>query len=269
MPDQPLGGGAGRPPSVGGAGKPPIDNHTASPPRQGTPGVPPGMNMNMTYGTPDPAPFGARPEIYRLPEAITVRGPVSIYLTDEGIHGEVESVVEAWLATADGFIGERDEPVIGSWFRRMVVYFKVRAPKPDSLAYRSARETLFTAVHAADSRLIQAQDAYVTATLLQNVGPVLQALQPTRDAVVRAGALLIVKVDWVVQVYQLTAVQQVLLDHRPELAASPTEIIAALRLHEADSQESPDKTDAGEAVLPSERRQVGSGRGETAAATGN
>jgi hypothetical protein len=33
-----------------------------------------------------------------------------------------------------------------------------------------------TAAHVADSRLVQAQDAYVTATLLQNVAPVLQAL---------------------------------------------------------------------------------------------
>ena len=74
-------------------------------------------------------------------------------------------------------------------------------------------------------------------TLLQNVGPVLQALQPTKDAVVRAGALLIVKIDWVVQVHQLTAAQQALLDHRPGLAASPMEIIAALRLLDPAVQE--------------------------------
>jgi hypothetical protein len=35
---------------------------------------------------------------------------------------------------------------------------------------------------------------------MKNVGPALQALQPTKDAIVRAGALLIVKIDWVVQV---------------------------------------------------------------------
>jgi hypothetical protein len=66
--------------------------------------------------------------------------------------------------------------------------------------------------------------------LLQSVGPVLQALQPTKDAVVRAGALLIIKIEWMVQVHQLTAAQQAILDHRPNLAASPAEIIAALQL---------------------------------------
>lgn len=60
----------------------------------------------------------------------------------------------------------------------------------------AARSALVTATHVADSHLVQAQDAYVTATLLQTVAPVLQALHPTKDAVVRAGALLIVKVDW-------------------------------------------------------------------------
>jgi hypothetical protein len=93
----------------------------------------------------------------------------------------------------------------------------------------ATREALLTAAHVADSHLIQAQDAYVTATLLQNTGPVLQALQPTRDAVIRAGALLIIKADWVVYVYQLTAAQQAILDHQPHLAAAgPKEIITTL-----------------------------------------
>jgi hypothetical protein len=114
---------------------------------------------------------------------------------------------------------------LGSWFRRIDASVK-RAAKTSA-----AREALLTAAHIADSRLVQTQDAYVTATLLQNVGPVLQALQPTKDAVVRAGALLIVKVDWVVHVYQLSAAQQTILDHhQPQLPGSPGEVIAALRL---------------------------------------
>lgn len=93
----------------------------------------------------------------------------------------------------------------------------------------AARNALLTAVHVADSRLIQTQDAHVTSTLLQNAGPVLQALQPTRDATIRAGALLIIKADWAVYVYQLTAAQQAILDHQPHLAtATPKEIITAL-----------------------------------------
>jgi hypothetical protein len=117
---------------------------------------------------------------------------------------------------------------MGSWSRRIEAVKK-------AIGTPAGQEAILTAVHVADSHLVQAQDAYVTSTLLQNVGPVLQALQPTKDAVVRAGALLIVKVDWEVQVHQLTAAQQAILDHRPQLAASPREIISALQLTEADS----------------------------------
>jgi hypothetical protein len=150
--------------------------------------------------------------------------PVSIYLADEDIHKQVEKAVKRWLAKADLSIDKLHKPVIGSWFRRMDASVK--------------REALLTATHIADSRLVQTQDAYVTSTLLQNVGPVLLALQPTKDAVVRAGALLIVKIDWVVQIHQLTAVQQATLDHRPHLAASPKEIIAALQDPESVYQKS-------------------------------
>jgi len=62
------------------------------------------------------------------------------------------------------------------------------------------------AAHAADLRVALAQDATVTATMLQNLGPVIEALQPTKDAVLRVGALLIVKVDWTIVVHRLTAV---------------------------------------------------------------
>lgn len=181
---------------------------------------------------------------------VTALVPVSIYLSDESIHEQVEIAVEDWLATADVSIDARREPVIGSWFRLMSASLKrvVMAPV--------GREVLLTAAHVADSHLVQAQDAYVTATLLQNVGPVLQALQPTKDAVVRTGALLIVKVDWVVHVHQLTAAQQVVLDHQPDLAASPGEIIAALQSPDSAPQET---------TLQSAAPQLGTGTTATTA----
>jgi hypothetical protein len=156
-----------------------------------------------------------------LPDRMTV----SIYIADESIHAQVEVAVEQWLNSAGVYIFGRGEPVMGSWFKRIQASIAKAAVTP------AGREAALTATHIADTRLVQAQDAYVTATLLQNVGPVLQALQPTKDAVVRAGALLIVKIDWAVQVHQLTAVQQAILDHQPNLVASPKEIAAALQLH--------------------------------------
>lgn len=150
--------------------------------------------------------------------------PITIYLSDETIHPQVETAIEALLDEAGLQIESRDDPILGSWFRRMVATVKQAMGSP------AGREATLIAAHIADTRLVLIQDATVTASLLQNLGPVLGALQPTKDAVIRAGALLIVKDDWVVKVFQLTAAQQALLDHRPQLSRSPHEVIAALNL---------------------------------------
>jgi Effector Associated Constant Component 1 len=159
--------------------------------------------------------------------------PITIYLSNGQIHDQVEAAIDELLAAAGLRIRDREEPVIGSWFRRM------RAAIKDVMRSPAAREGALVAAHAADTRLVLAQDAAVTATLLQNLGPVIASLQPTKDAVLRVGALLIVKVDWVVNVFQLTAAQQALLDHRPQLATSPHEIIAALNLTAASEGDGP------------------------------
>ncbi len=150
--------------------------------------------------------------------------PITIYLSDATIHARVEAAVEDLIVSAGGFIEQREDPVLGSWFRRM------RAKTSTVIGSSGVREVVMAAAHAADLRVALAQDATVTATMLQNLGPVIEALQPTKDAVLRVGALLIVKVDWTIVVHQLTAAQQLLLDHRPQLATSPAEILTALEL---------------------------------------
>jgi hypothetical protein len=107
-----------------------------------------------------------------------------------------------------------------------------------------AHEVKIVATHAAESLLVHAQDATVTATMMQNLGPVLTALQPTKDAMIRAGALLIVKVDGAVMVHQLTAVQQLKLDHQPQLARSPHDILAALELRTGNSTQPREELDS-------------------------
>jgi hypothetical protein len=160
--------------------------------------------------------------------------PASIYLADADIAAEVEDAVESWLENAGLVVEERERPVIGSWFRSLSVGVK------QAVHSGAIQDAALTAVHAADNRLVLYQDAQTTALLLQNLGPVIASLQPTKDAVVRAGALLIVKVDWQLQVFQLTAAQQAVLDHRPRLAAAPGEIIQALQLSQPeDGQEVP------------------------------
>jgi len=149
--------------------------------------------------------------------------PVTIYLSEETGHELVQSAVENLLNEVGLRIESRDEPVIGSWFRQMwaAVGRGVRTP--------IAREGALVATHMADTRLVLAQDAVITSKLMENLPPLIESLQPTKDAVIRIGALLIVKVDWVVTIHQLTAAQQAILDHRPQLTAAPHEIITTLK----------------------------------------
>ncbi len=168
--------------------------------------------------------WGSRPVELSWHLADSADLPVSIYIADETIHENVETAIEHWLTAAGLDIAEWGEPVIGSWFRAL------RAAAKQAVNSGVVQDATLTAVHAADTRLVLYQDAQTTALLLQNLGPVITALQPTKDAVIRAGALLIVKVDWQIQVFQLTAAQQAVLDHRPRLASSPYEIIQALQL---------------------------------------
>jgi transcriptional regulator with XRE-family HTH domain len=149
---------------------------------------------------------------------------VTIYLSDEAAHQRVEAAVEDFLASAGAVVDHRDEPILGSWFRRLRARLARTARSP------LAREALITAAHLADARLVLAQDAAVTADLLSHLGPVIAALESTKEAVIRTGALLIVKIDDKVAVHQLTASQQLQLDHQPALATSAREILTTLQL---------------------------------------
>jgi len=80
---------------------------------------------------------------------------------------------------------------------------------------------------------VLAHDARVTATMLEHLGPVLESLKSTKDAVIRLGAVLIVKLDKQLVVHQLTAAQQLRLDHQPQLAMSPRDILTALEISPA------------------------------------
>jgi hypothetical protein len=150
--------------------------------------------------------------------------PVTIYLSDEAAHQRVQDAVEDFLASAGAEVVHRDDPVLGSWFRQMGAKLTGMARSP------FARELVTTGGHALEAHVVHAKDAAVTAGLLQYLGPVITSLEPVDESVIRAGALLIVKVPGKLIVHQLTASQQLQLDHQPNLASSPHEILTALQI---------------------------------------
>ena len=191
------------------------------PPGLGAVLVPPGRAEGAEDGPPGEPIIASRSGARTL--------PVTIYVADEHIHAEVEAAVEAMLEAAGLRIESWEDPVRGSWFRRM------SARARDGLLSPAGQEAALTAAHALDARLVLSQDAEVTARLMENLAPVLTALHPTKDAVIRVGALVVVKVDGSVSVFQLTPAQQLQLNHSRQLAMTPADLEAALRAGQWES----------------------------------
>jgi hypothetical protein len=197
-----------------------------------------GSTSDVTYASPQQSPKGTggqpRSSVEREQAAakksqVQTTLPITIYISDESAHEQVEGAVEDLLTAAGAHIEHRDDPIRGSWSRRMRAKIRILLDSP------VGNEAKNLTLHAAETRLVHAQDAAVTATLLQNLGSVLVAVQTTKEAVIRTGALLIVKIDSTLVVHQLTPAQQLQLDHQPQLAWSPHQILSALEIRPGSS----------------------------------
>ncbi|OLR90195.1 hypothetical protein [Actinokineospora bangkokensis] len=142
---------------------------------------------------------------------------VSVYLDSAEGHERVEAAVEGFLAHYGARVSSREDPVLGSWFRRMGARLRVAAGSELGLEARLALE-----------QKLQQQNAANAAALMQNLGPLLTAIQAQREAVIRLGPVLVVKVEDQVVVHQLTTQQQLALDHRPGLLKAPRDVLAAI-----------------------------------------
>jgi hypothetical protein len=154
--------------------------------------------------------------------------PVAIYLRDESSHERVERAVEDAARSLGLDITERDEPVVGSWFRRM------RATLIGGMQSHAGQEVLAAAAHRADLELVLRPEAEVAALWMVNLAPLITSLENTQDAVVYLGIVLIVKNNGALSVNKLTTRQQLILNHSPHLLAAPGKILRALGLPEGE-----------------------------------
>jgi hypothetical protein len=107
--------------------------------------------------------------------------PITIYLADESVHEQVEAAVDNLLKSVGSRIERRGDPIIDSWFHRM------RATISETASSPPGQEAVTLVAHAAEARLIHDQGATITTKMVQNLGPVLTAFQPTKDAVLGCG----------------------------------------------------------------------------------
>jgi hypothetical protein len=165
----------------------------------------------------------------RQPWAGTLAISVSIYLGDGTSHEQVESAIEELARSAGLIITDREDPVAGSWFRRMRAKLAGAAQSP------AGQEALADVAYRAELELVLRPEAEVTALLMANLASLIASLHDTKDAVIRIGAVLVVKYDWTLYVYRLTTRQQLILNHSPHLLVAPDKILQALGLPQSEA----------------------------------
>jgi hypothetical protein len=165
----------------------------------------------------------------RQPWAGPLAIPVSIYLGDGTSHEQVESAVEELARSAGLIITDREDPVVGSWFRRMRAKLAGAAQSP------AGQQALADVAYRAELELVLRPEAEVTASLMANLASLITSLHDTKDAVIRIGAVLVVKYDWTLYVYRLTALQQLILNHSQYLLVAPDKILQALGLPQSEA----------------------------------
>jgi hypothetical protein len=147
----------------------------------------------------------------------------SIYLSDEDSAPQVRGALVEILARCGLSIEDAEVSEIGSWFQRVRVAFRSVITSPAGV------EAAQTAAHAAEARIVLANDAQITAMLLRELPPLISSLDKTKDAAIPVGALLILKIEWTVHVAQLGPAQQLLLNHQRQ-PLSPHVVVDVLGL---------------------------------------
>lgn len=148
--------------------------------------------------------------------------PVSIWLGDGIQHVDVEQAVSALLNEVDYVMTDREPPQFGSWFRSSKARARdfVAHLSPEQLAAeieRKLRIEIFDKAQAA----IDNQQATGAAALIA-------ALQGEDRACIRVGSLLVIKVDGLISVNNLTQHQLAWLERNQAFLRDPKRLLEEL-----------------------------------------
>ncbi|MBB5158620.1 STAS domain-containing protein [Saccharopolyspora phatthalungensis] len=153
--------------------------------------------------------------------------PGRIYLSDERDSRSVEDATQRLLDAFGLECVYSFPPVIGSWFGEFLIRLKNSGQLP------TKEEQFVKLSRALDLRLLDRQQAEVDAAQGAAVAGLIRSLQHTPRAVVQVGSVLLVKVDDVIVVRNLTQVELAYWERNPALFRDPA--AALLELQQANS----------------------------------
>ncbi|MFC0429963.1 hypothetical protein [Kutzneria buriramensis] len=171
---------------------------------------------------------------------------VSVYLDVEEAADPVESVLVTVLRKYGFQVHSWGEPIRSSWFRRMRV--SINKARQHELTRRLAGDLS----RAVELRAVDQAQAQVDAAQGDVVAKLLTALASTSAAAIQIGSVLLIKVDGVPMVRNLTQLELAHLQRNPDLVRDPAACLSALQ-HAADqaarTAEPPEQD--GKSALPS------------------
>lgn len=186
----------------------------------------------------DRAALAAQPD----PDAGTIGWhwvPGRIYLSDERGHQAVADAAERLVEAFGLEFAHAFPPVAGSWFGEFLIRLK-------SSGLPTKEEQFVKLSRALDLRLLDRQQAEVDAAQGAAVAGLIQSLSNTPRAIVQIGSVLLVKVDEVVVVRNLTQVELAHWERNPALFRDPAAALLELQQATSNGAELEQAADAGE-----------------------
>jgi hypothetical protein len=219
------------PASRGSGSRKPLPRHTSGPIGSGYGAAgdddrrEPASNVGLTTSV----DHAFREPVHRLHRDV----PVAIYLSNDGAQQEVQIAVEKLLDTLDLEVTYRGPTITGSWFRAMTARTRTK------LATSEVLERLQKVERGLELHGLHKVQAEVDEKQGGTVAQLLTALENTPTAMIQIGSLLLVKVDGVPAVRNLTQLELRHLEKNPQLLNNPSAILDALRLGSSSSANSP------------------------------
>jgi hypothetical protein len=157
--------------------------------------------------------------------ALAIQRPfaVTVYLAEDDDHHAVQEALGDLLAAFDFDVVDSLPPLRGSWYRDFI------ASSRRALTSRELGERLRKVERGIELQLLHKHQAEIDSMQGDAVAKLLTALEHTPDALVQIGSVLLVKVDGVPAVRNLTHVELRHLEDNPRLLTSPATILDALQ----------------------------------------
>lgn len=149
--------------------------------------------------------------------------PATIYLSDGGVHAEVQEALKELLEAFDFSMVDALPALQGSWYRTFVARLTMVM---NSVELTERMEKVERGI---ELHLLHKKQAEIDSLQGEAVAKLLTALESTPSALIQIGSVLLVKVDGVPAVRNLTQQELRYLERNPNLLRDPAGIFEALQ----------------------------------------